>query len=61
VATPIDPQDDFEETSSQLNEALRSCRAVVSNYRALLAANDVGDGGQAGFTETDDETQEGVG
>ena len=26
-----------EAASSQLNDGLKSCRAVVSNYRALLA------------------------
>lgn len=28
---------DFDEASSSLNEGLRSCRAVISGYRALLA------------------------
>jgi hypothetical protein len=27
---------DFEEASCQLDEGLKSCRAVVSGYRALL-------------------------
>lgn len=28
---------DFEQASSQLNQGLKSCRAVVDNYRAILA------------------------
>ena len=43
-----DPRDsEAEEANNKLNEGLKSCRAVVSNYRALLekkrrkaAAND---------------------
>ena len=40
-----EPRDaDFEQASSQLNHGLKSCRAVVENYRAILtgeqAAND---------------------
>jgi hypothetical protein len=34
----------FEEANSQLNEGLKSCRAVVSSYRALLAPEQDGDG-----------------
>jgi hypothetical protein len=43
VNSPIDPGDDrFDETASQLDAGLRTCRAVVSNYRSLL----VGDGAE---------------
>jgi hypothetical protein len=32
-----DPEEsDFAKASSTLNEGLRSCRAVISGYRALL-------------------------
>ena len=32
-----DPRDsEAEEANNKLNEGLKSCRAVVSNYRALL-------------------------
>lgn len=31
------PDDNFEEHSSRLSEGLKSCRTVVSDYRALLA------------------------
>jgi len=33
----------FEDASSQLNEGLRSCRAVISGYRALLSGEDGGE------------------
>jgi hypothetical protein len=29
---------DFERESSRLNAGLKSCRAVVSNYRAMMSA-----------------------
>lgn len=33
-----DPQDgEAEEANTKLNEGLETCRAVVSNYRALLS------------------------
>jgi len=51
VPSPTDPNDEkFEDASSQLSEGLKSCRAVVSGYRALL----VGDAGN----ETDDGDEE---
>lgn len=45
MADSNEPRDaDFEQASSQLNQGLRTCRAVVENYRAILtgeqAAND---------------------
>ena len=45
VADADEPQDaDFEQASSQLNQGLKTCRAVVDSYRAILtgelAAND---------------------
>ena len=30
-------EQNFEEASAQLDEGLRSCRAVISGYRALLS------------------------
>ena len=30
-------ENDFERESSRLNEGLKSCRAVMNNYRAMLA------------------------
>jgi len=40
VDSPIDPGDEtFDAASSRLNAGLRSCRSVVSNYRALLTAD----------------------
>jgi hypothetical protein len=46
----------FDAASSRLNDGLRSCRAVLSNYRALLAGDgEVGD--QAAFTEAVEERE----
>ena len=50
-------EQNFEDASAQLNEGLRSCRAVTSGYRALLSDegreepaqtffNDIGDAGE---------------
>ena len=48
MPSPTDPNDEkFEDATSQLNEGLKSCRAVVSGYRALLvgdASNETDDG-----------------
>jgi hypothetical protein len=30
-------ENDFERESSRLNDGLKSCRAVVDNYRAMIA------------------------
>jgi hypothetical protein len=59
VPTPIDPQDsNFDQANSQLSDGLRSCRTVVSNYRALLAG-DADEGlGNAGFNDNDARDQE---
>src|SRR5437868_6618681 len=44
VPSPTDPNDEkFEDASSQLSEGLKSCRAVVSGYRALLVGDVSGD------------------
>lgn len=41
-----DPEDpDFDEASSKLDEGLRSCRAVLSGYRALLSQDADNDDG----------------
>ena len=34
----------FEDASSQLNDGLKSCRAVISGYRTLLSGQDGGQG-----------------
>ena len=47
-------EENFVAASSQLNDGLKSCRAVVSNYRSLLAGESAGEPYQAGFTETGD-------
>jgi hypothetical protein len=31
------PKSDFESESSRLNEGLKSCRAVMENYRAMMS------------------------
>jgi hypothetical protein len=44
-----DPREpDFEQANSQLNEGLESCRAVVKNYRAMLAGDQGGGHGEGG-------------
>jgi hypothetical protein len=58
VPLPSDPGDEkFEVASSRLHDGLRSCRAVVSNYRALLVADGEEDGGQVGVAETSDASE----
>ena len=38
-------ESDIERESSRLNEGLKSCRAVVNNYRAMMSGDDAhGDG-----------------
>lgn len=32
------PEPEFEAVNSQLNEGLKTCRSVVSNYKALLSS-----------------------
>jgi hypothetical protein len=44
----------FVAASSQLNDGLKSCRAVVSNYRSLLVGETAGEPDQAAFIETGD-------
>jgi hypothetical protein len=56
VTSPTRPGDEnFVTASSQLNDGLKSCRAVLSNYRSWLAGDGAGEGSQAGFNETGDE------
>ena len=38
-------ESDFERESSRLNEGLRSCRAVVNNYRAMMSGDRAQDNG----------------
>ena len=37
------PKSDFESESSRLNEGLKSCRAVMENYRAMIVAQQPAD------------------
>lgn len=37
-------ESDFERESSRLNEGLKSCRAVVNNYRAMMSGDHAHDG-----------------
>ncbi|MFL6721595.1 MAG: hypothetical protein ACJ8FT_07305 [Sphingomonas sp.] len=46
---------DFEEESSKLKEALKSCRTVVNNYRAILG------GQQSGSNARSDSGKDGSG
>lgn len=49
MSDPTEP--DFEEAHAQLSEGLRSCRTVVSNYRALLAPEGDNDNLPSAFPE----------
>jgi hypothetical protein len=54
VPEPTNPDKvDVEEASSRLDEGLRSCRAVVSGYRALLGGP-VNNGGAANSNEAEE-------
>lgn len=59
MPSPLDPNDsNFDEANSRLNDGLRSCRSVVSNYRALLAG-DADEGlGNAAFSDNDARDEE---
>jgi hypothetical protein len=58
MSAPTDPNDEnFDSANAQLSDGLKSCRSVVSNYRALLTGDDEELGRQAGFTESS-ETEE---
>jgi hypothetical protein len=40
VTSPTDRgEESFDAASSQLNEGLRTCRSVLSNYRSLIAGD----------------------
>jgi hypothetical protein len=43
--------ENFDAANARLNDGLKSCRAVLSNYRALLADGE-SEHGRAGFRET---------
>ena len=47
VTSPEKP--DFDEANSKLNEGLRSCRTLISSYRALLSRE--ADNDDEGFGE----------
>jgi hypothetical protein len=49
------PEGEFEEANNRLSEGLKSCRAVLSNYRALLESE--GKEGAAGDDEPSDEPE----
>ena len=49
------PEGEFEEANNRLSEGLKSCRAVLSNYRALLESE--GKDGAAGEEESSDEPE----
>ena len=52
MPSPTDPNDsNFEDATSRLDEGLRSCRAIVSGYRMLLACDGREEAGEAGFIE----------
>jgi hypothetical protein len=40
------PKSDFESESSRLNEGLKSCRAVLKNYRAMMSRKQPPDPGE---------------
>ena len=44
--------ENFDTANARLNDGLKSCRAVLSNYRALLVGDGEGQRGETGFTET---------
>jgi hypothetical protein len=49
-----DPGDEnFDATNARLTDGLKSCRAVLSNYRTLLAGDD-DQHSKRGFDETDE-------
>ena len=48
MSEPINPKSvDFEEASLRLGEGLKSCRAVLSDYRALLGGPTESEGANA--------------
>jgi hypothetical protein len=53
---------DFERASSLLDKGLKSCRAVVANYRAMLRAEQPANDDEAGdvsrYVSTTDQTAE---
>jgi hypothetical protein len=48
----------FQDASSQLNEGLRSCRAVVSGYRTLLSGEGGEEPEQVAFNDAGDVAEE---
>jgi hypothetical protein len=50
------PREDFELESSRLNEGLRTCRAVIDNYRAIIGGDqphaDNDDSDMSGYVST---------
>ena len=47
------PRDEsLDATHARLNDGLKSCRAVLSNYRTLLAGDGEDEQGHAGFAQT---------
>ena len=59
MTSPTDPHEsNFEDASSRLDEGLRSCRAVLSGYRALLTGDGLGEAAHAGLNDDDAADQE---
>ena len=58
VTSPTDRgEESFDAASSQLNEGLRTCRSVLSNYRSLIAGEGDVEDAQAGFIESGEADQ----
>ena len=56
MPSPEDPEEqNFEDESARLDEGLKSCRAVLSGYRALLSGDN--DNGEAGVDETGEDRE----
>ena len=56
----IEPPHDaaFERANSELSEGLKSCRAVVSSYRALLSPKQNDNDSESDFDVPDDNSSE---
>ena len=58
MSSPTDPgEEPFDAASSQLNEGLRSCRSVLSNYRSLIAGEGEAHNPQAGSGDSGESDQ----
>lgn len=58
MTSPTDPgEESFDAASSQLNEGLRTCRSVLSNYRSLIAGEGEVQDPQADFGDLEQSDQ----